>query len=29
LRAVVNRFLASRPDLSNDAEWLQQQADEA
>ena len=29
LRAVVNRFLASRPDLSNDAEWLRQEADEA
>jgi hypothetical protein len=29
LRGVVNRFLASRPDLSPDAEWLRQQADEA
>jgi hypothetical protein len=29
LRAVVNRFLAARPDLSPDAEWLRQQADEA
>ena len=29
LRAVVNRLLAARPDLSPDAGWLLQQADEA
>jgi hypothetical protein len=28
LRAVVNRLLAARPELSPDAEWLLQQADE-
>jgi hypothetical protein len=29
LRALVNRFLAKRVDLSADADWLRQQADEA
>jgi hypothetical protein len=29
LKGVVNRLLAARPDLSPDAEWLRQQADEA